>query len=49
MVTCATDVLYVLAMEPFGQVRRDVAGSVVGETPWPVNDVCLVETRSLQS
>jgi hypothetical protein len=30
-------VLHVLAVEPFRQVRRDVAGAVVGEKPWPIN------------
>jgi hypothetical protein len=33
-----TTVLHVLAVEPFRQVRRDVAGAVVGEKPWPVDD-----------
>src|ERR1700720_1898388 len=40
--------LHVLAVEPFRQVRRDVAGAVVGEKPWPVDDLCLVEPRGLQ-
>jgi hypothetical protein len=41
MIRRATDVLHVLAVEPFRQVRRDVAGAVVGEKPWPVDDLCL--------
>ena len=41
----ATDVLHVLPVEPFRQVRRDVAGAIVGEKPWPVDDLCLVESR----
>jgi hypothetical protein len=44
----ATDVLHVLPVEPFCQVRRDVAGAIVGEKPWPVDDLCLVESRGLQ-
>ena len=40
--------LHVLPVEPFGQVRRDVAGAVVGEKPWPMDDLCLVEPRGLQ-
>src|ERR1700676_1417292 len=44
----ATDVLHVLPVEPFRQVRRDVAGTIVGEKPWPVDDLCLVESRGLQ-
>jgi hypothetical protein len=31
MIRRAADVLHVLAVEPFGQVRRDVAGAVVGD------------------
>ena len=31
MIRRAADMLHVLAVEPFGQVRRDVAGAVVGE------------------
>ena len=44
----AADMPHVLAVEPFGQVRRDVAGAVVGEKPWPVDDLRLVEPRGLQ-
>src|SRR3981081_985116 len=44
----ATDVLHILAVEPIRQVRRDVAGAVVGEQPWPVDDLCPVEPRGLQ-
>src|ERR1700731_3137161 len=39
MIRRATDVLHVLAVEPFRQVGRDVAGAVVGEKPWPMNDL----------
>jgi hypothetical protein len=31
MIGCATDVLHVLAIEPFRQVRREVAGAIIGE------------------
>src|SRR5208337_4233698 len=48
MIRRATDVPDILAIEPFGQVCRDIAGAVVGEKPWPVNDFCLVEPRGLQ-
>ena len=48
MIRRVTDVFHILAIEPFGQVCRDVAGAVVGEKPWPVNDFCLVEPRGLQ-
>jgi hypothetical protein len=34
IIRCATDVPDILAIEPFGQVCRDVAGAVVGEKPW---------------
>jgi len=40
----AADVLHVLAVELFSQVRRNVAGAVVGEKPWPVDDLRLVES-----
>ena len=46
MIRRAADKPHVLAVEPFGQVRRDVAGAVVGEKPWPVDDRCLVEAFS---
>ena len=39
MIRRAADMLHVLAVEPFGQVGRDVAGAVVGEKPWPVDDL----------
>jgi DNA-binding transcriptional LysR family regulator len=39
MIRRAADMLHVLAVEPFGQVRRDVAGAVVGEKPWPETNV----------
>jgi hypothetical protein len=32
----------------YRQVRRDVGGAVVGEKPWPVDDLCLNEPRGLQ-
>src|SRR5580658_1062552 len=48
LMTGSTTMLHVLAVEPFGQVRRDVAGAVVGEKPWPVDDRCPVEPRGLQ-
>src|SRR5262249_42654877 len=48
MVRCATDVRYVLTLEPFRQICRDVAGAVVGEKPWPVDDLRLAEPRGLQ-
>ena len=41
MIRRAADMLHVLAVEPFGEVGRDVAGAVVGEKPWPVDDRCL--------
>ena len=48
MVRGATDMRHLLAIEPFGQVRRDVARAVVGEKPWPVDDLRLVAPRGLQ-
>jgi hypothetical protein len=44
MIRRAADVLHVLAVELFSQVRRNVAGAVVGEKPWPVDDLRLVES-----
>lgn len=43
MIRRAADILHVLAVEPFGQVRRDIAGAVVGEKLWPVDDLWPVE------
>ena len=37
-----------LAVEPFGQIGRDVRRAVVGQQPWPVDDRRLVEARGLQ-
>ena len=48
MVRCATDMRHVLAIEPFRQICRDVAGAVIGEKPWPVDDLRLAEPRGLQ-
>ena len=49
MIRRATDVLHVLAVEPFRQVHRDVAGAVVGEKPWPVDDLCLVKPEAFSA
>jgi hypothetical protein len=49
MTKCALDVLHVLAVEPFDHVRRDAAGAVIREKPWPVDDFCLIEPQSIQS
>ena len=35
-------VIHVLAVEPFGEVGRDVAGAVIRQEPRPVNDRGLV-------
>ena len=48
MVSRATDMHYVLTVEPFGRISRDVAGAFVGKKPWPVDDLCLAEARGLQ-
>ena len=42
MVRCATDMLHALIIEPFGQVAGDIAGSVVGQQPWLMDDLRLI-------
>jgi len=49
MVRCATDMLHLSAIEPFRQICRDVARAIIGEKPWPMDDLCLIEARGLQS
>ena len=39
----AANVVHVLAVEPFGEVGRDVARAVVRQEPWPVNDHGLIQ------
>ena len=41
-------VLHALVLQPFSQLSRDVARSVVAEQPWFVNDVHLITTGRLQ-
>ena len=41
MARCATDMIHVLVIEPFGQVAGDIAGSVVGQQPWLMDDLRL--------
>ena len=45
----AADMLHVLAVEPFGEVGRDVAGAVVGKKPRPMNDLCLARAEALKA
>jgi hypothetical protein len=45
MVRCATDMCHILAIEPFRQVRCDVARAIIGKKPWPVDHLCLVEAN----
>ena len=42
MVRCATDMLQALIIEPFGQVAGEIAGSVVGQQPWLMDDLRLI-------
>ena len=41
-VRCATDMLHALIIEPFGQVAGEIAGSVVGQQPWRMDDLRLI-------
>ena len=49
MIWRTTKMLHVFVLQPFSQLARDVAGAVVAEQSWLMNDVNLVATRSLQS
>ena len=49
MVRRTTRVLHTFALQPFSQFTRDVAGSVVAEQTWFVDDVNLIATRCFQS
>ena len=42
MVRCATDMLHALIIEPLSQVAGDIAGSVVGQQPWLMDDLRLI-------
>ena len=44
MIRSPTHVLHVLALEPGGEIVRDVARSVVAQKPWPLHDGDVVET-----
>ena len=48
MIARATRVLHAFALQPFGQVTRDVAGPVVTEQSRFMNDVNLIATGCLQ-
>ena len=41
-VRCATDMLHALIIELFGQVAGEIAGSVVGQQPWRMDDLRLI-------
>ena len=43
MIGRAADMAHALAVEPLGQIARDVGRAVVGQQPWPVNDRDLIE------
>ena len=45
---CTAHVIHLPIAQPFGQVARDVAGSIVAEQTWLVTHNCLVATRSGQ-
>ncbi len=49
MIWSAAGMLHALVLQPFSQFTRDVAGSVVAEQTWFVNDVNLIATRRCQS
>jgi hypothetical protein len=44
----AANMVHVLAIEPFGEVGRDVARAVVRQEPWPVDDRGPIQSRGLQ-
>lgn len=39
----SADMSDAVVIEPFGQVAGDIAGAVIGEQPWTVNDPGLIE------
>ena len=39
----ATNMLHILAIEPFCQIGRDIRGSVVRQQPRSMDGLCLVE------
>ena len=49
MVWCPSDMIDFLIFQPFSKFTRDVAGPVVAEQPWLVEDGRLGTARSLQS
>ena len=44
MIGSAANVLHIAVVEPFGQIVGDVAGAVVRQEPWLVNDRCPIAT-----
>ena len=45
----AARMLHAFVLQPFRQFARDVAGTVVAEQPWLVDDMDLVTPRGFQS
>ena len=49
MIRRTARVLHAFVLQPFRQFARDVAGTVVAEQPWLVDDMDLVTPRGFQS
>jgi hypothetical protein len=43
MIQRSADMLAVLLVQSIGRIARDIRRAVVGQKPWPVNDVDLIE------
>ena len=48
MIGCAAQVLDVAGSEPFGQIAGDVAGTIVGQEPWVLHGIGLVQPTDLR-
>jgi len=48
MIWCSARVLHTFVLQPLSQFSGDVAGTVVAEQSWLMNDMHLITTRRLQ-
>ena len=49
VIGCAPNMIHALIAQPFGQFTRYIAGAVVAEQTWFVDNMNLITTRCLQS
>ncbi len=49
MVRCATNMAHLIVSNPISEFTRDIAGSIIREQAWLVDDISLITTRCLHS